>query len=250
VRAPNWLTARPVAHRGLHDAARGIIENMPGAAQAAISGNFAIECDIQLTADGEAMVHHDDTLGRLTEGSGRLIDMTAAELKAVKFKDTPERMMSLGDLCALVNGRVLLVIEVKSHFDGDRKLVKRMAEVLASYSGPAVGMSFDPDQVLALRETMPALARGIVAERSYEEADWPEATAAQRQGMLHLRHAFRTQPHFIAYWVDELPAPAPWIARNIFGLPLLTWTVRTEGQRERAARYADQMIFEGFLPGT
>jgi glycerophosphoryl diester phosphodiesterase len=250
VRAPNWLTARPVAHRGLHDAARGVIENMPGAAQAAISGNFAIECDIQLTADGEAMVHHDDALGRLTEGSGRLIDITAAELKAVKFRDTPERMMSLGDLCALVNGRVPLVIEVKSHFDGDRKLVKRMAEVLASYSGPAVGMSFDPEQVLALRETMPALARGIVAERTYEEADWPEATAVQRQGMLHLRHAFRTRPHFIAYWVDELPAPAPWIARNIFGLPLLTWTVRTEAQRERAARYADQMIFEGFVPGT
>jgi glycerophosphoryl diester phosphodiesterase len=248
VRAPNWLTARPVAHRGLHDAARGIIENMPGAAQAAISGNFAIECDIQLTADGEAMVHHDDALGRLTEGAGRLIDMTAAELKAVRFRDTPERMMSLGDLCALVNGRVPLVIEVKSHFDGDRKLVKRMAEVLASYSASVVGMSFDPDQVLALRETMPALPRGIIAERTYEEADWPEATAAQRKGMLHLRHAFRTRPHFVAYWVDELPAPAPWIARSIFGLPLLTWTVRSQEQRERAARYADQMIFEGFLP--
>ena len=85
------------------------------------------------------MVHHDDALGRLTEGSGALLEKTAAELKAVKFKDTPERMMSLGDLCALVNGRVPLVIEVKSHFDGDRKLVRRMAEVLASYSGPAVG---------------------------------------------------------------------------------------------------------------
>ena len=106
------------------------------AAQAAIAGNFAIECDIQLTADGEAMVHHDDALGRLTEGSGALLGKTAAELKAVTFKDTPERMMSLGDLCALVAGRVPLVIEVKSHFDGDRKLVKRMAEVLASYSGP------------------------------------------------------------------------------------------------------------------
>ena len=103
VRAPDWLTARPVAHRGLHDRARGIIENMPGAAQAAIDGNFGIECDIQLTADGEAMVHHDDALGRLTEGSGALLGMTAAELKAVKFKDTSERMMSLGDLCALVN---------------------------------------------------------------------------------------------------------------------------------------------------
>jgi glycerophosphoryl diester phosphodiesterase len=250
VRAPNWLTARPVAHRGLHDRARGVIENMPAAAKAAISGNFGIECDIQLTADGEAMVHHDDALGRLTEGSGALLGKTAAELKAVKFKDTSERMMSLADLCALVQGRVPLVIEVKSHFDGDRRLVKRMAEVLAAYSGPAVGMSFDPDQVLALRETMPALPRGIIAERSYDEADWLEATAAQRKGMLHLRHAFRTRPHFVAYWVDDLPAPAPWIARNIFGLPLLTWTVRSQEQRERAAHYADQMIFEGFLPQT
>jgi glycerophosphoryl diester phosphodiesterase len=250
VRAPDWLTARPVAHRGLHDRARGIIENMPGAAQAAVSGNFAIECDIQLTADGEAMVHHDDELGRLTEASGALLGKTAAELRAVKFKDTSERMMSLGDLCALVNGRVPLVIEVKSHFDGDRKLVARMAEVLSSYDGPAVGMSFDPDQVEALRELIPSRPRGIVAERHYTEADWPMASPAQRRGMTHLRHFFRTRPDFVAYWVDELPATAPWIARNVFGCPLLTWTVRTPEQREWAARYADQMIFEGFLPGT
>jgi glycerophosphoryl diester phosphodiesterase len=242
------LTARPVAHRGLHDATRGIIENMPGAAEAAISGNFGIECDIQLSADGEAMVHHDDTLDRLTESSGALLDMTAAQLKAARFKDTSERMMSLGDLCALVNGRVPLVIEIKSHFDGDRKLVTRMAQVLASYSGPAVGMSFDPDQVLALRELMPALPRGIVAQRSYDGDYWKKLTPGQRDGMLYLRHAFRTRPHFVAYWVNQLPAPAPWIARNVFGLPLLTWTVRTPEQRERAARYADQMIFEGFRP--
>jgi hypothetical protein len=101
---------------------------------------------------------------------------------------------------------VPLVIEVKSHFDGDRKLVARMAEVLGAYSGPAVGMSFDPDQVLALRELMPSRPRGIVAEREYTEDEWPEASAAQRRGMTHLRHAFRTKPHFVAYWVDELPA--------------------------------------------
>ena len=245
---PDWLTARTVAHRGLHDRARGIVENMPGAALSAINDNFGIECDIQLTADGEAMVHHDDALGRLTEGSGALLGMTSQALKAVSFKDTPEKMMSLGDLCALVKGRVPIVIEVKSHFDGDRKLVKRMAEVLANYSGPVAGMSFDPDQVAALRETMPELPRGIVAQRVYSEADWPEATAAQSKGMLHLKHAFRTRPHFVAYWVNDLPAPAPWIARHVFGLPILTWTVRTPEQRERAARYADQMIFEGFRP--
>ena len=244
----NWLTARPVAHRGLHDAARGIIENMPAAAKAAVAGNFAIECDIQLTADGEAMVHHDDELGRLTEGSGTLLTKTATELKAAPFKATAERMMTLAELCALVAGRVPLVIEVKSHFDGDRKLVRRMAEVLSSYAGPAVGMSFDPDLVIALRELIPNRAHGIVAERHYSPEDWPETSPAQRRGMTHLRHFFRTRPDFVAYWVNELPSPAPWIARHVFGCPLLTWTVRTAEQRQRAARYADQMIFEGFRP--
>jgi glycerophosphoryl diester phosphodiesterase len=195
------------------------------------------------------MVHHDDALGRLNDGSGALLTKTAAELKAVKFNNTVERMMSLADLCGLVAGRVPLVIEVKSHFDGDRKLVARMAEVLSSYSGPAVGMSFDPDQMLALRELAPKLPRGIIAERTYDD-DWDELTPEQRDSMLYLRHGFRTQPHFVAFWVNELPAPAPWIARNVFGCPLLTWTVRTPEQRARAARYADQMIFEGFVPGT
>ena len=248
MRVQDWLTARPVAHRGLHDRSRGIVENMPGAAQAAIDGNFAIECDIQLTADGEAMVHHDDGLGRLTEGAGPLLGLTARALKEVRFKDTSERMMSLADLCILVRGRVPIIVEVKSHFDGDRKLVKRMAEVLKSYAGPVAGMSFDPDQVVALRELIPEVPRGIVAQRNYMEADWPETTPAQRSGMRYLKHAWRTRPQFVAYWVNDLPAPAPWIARHLFGLPLLTWTVRTADQRARAGRYADQMIFEGFRP--
>jgi len=248
MRAPDWLTARPVAHRGLHDIGRGIVENMPAAVLAAVAGNFSIEVDIQLTSDGEAMVHHDDVLGRLTDGSGALSQHTAAQLKQVAFKDTAERMMSLGDLCALVAGRAPLVIEVKSHFDGDRKLVARMAQVLAAYRGPVVGMSFDPDQVVALRETMPDLPRGIIAQRTYDDDYWAKLTPSQRDDMLYLRHGFRTRPHFVAYWVDQLPAPAPWIARNIFGCPLLTWTVRTPEQRDKAARYADQMIFEGFVP--
>jgi glycerophosphoryl diester phosphodiesterase len=248
MRTPDWLTARPVAHRGLHDRSCGIIENMPGAIDAAIAGNFSIEVDLQLTADGEAMVHHDDVLGRLNDGEGALLGKTAAELRQVAFKDTSERMMSLSDLCARVDGRVPLVLEVKSHFDGDRKLVARMAEILKSYRGPVAGMSFDPDQVLALRQAMPELMRGITAQRSYEDGYWTHLTAAQRAGMLHLRHALRTQPHFVAYRVNDLPAPVPWIARHIFGCAVLTWTVRTPEQRAVAAAHADQIIFEGFVP--
>lgn len=247
-RAPAWLTAQPIAHRGLHDRAQGVIENMPGAMHAAVAGKFGIEVDLQLTADGEAMVHHDDALGRLTDGSGLLRDLTAAQLKQVGFKDTAERMMSLGDLLALVRGEVPLLIELKSHFDGDRKLATRAAQVLATYSGPAAVMSFDPDQVLAIRETMPLMPRGITAQRRYDDAYWADLTQPQRDGMMGLRHGFQTRPHFVAYWVNDLPAPPPWIARNVFGCALLTWTVRTPEQRARAARYADQMIFEGFRP--
>jgi glycerophosphoryl diester phosphodiesterase len=240
--------ARPIAHRGLHDVVRGIIENMPSAAEAAVASRFAIECDIQLAADGEAMVHHDDELGRLTEGNGRLRDKTAAELKAVRFKDTDERMMTLAELCALVAGRVPLLIEVKSHLDGDRRLVKRVAEVLSSYNGPAAGMSFDPDQVWALRELIPSLWRGIVGKRDYTAQDWPEASPVKRRDMTRVRHFFRTQPNFVAFHVDELPSVKPWIARNLLRCALLAWTVRTPEQRARAARHADQMIFEGFTP--
>jgi glycerophosphoryl diester phosphodiesterase len=248
MRAPAWLTARPVAHRGLHDLARGVVENMPTAVVAAIAGNFSIEVDLQLTSDGEAMVHHDNNLGRLTIGSGSLRSHTAAALKQVAFKDTSERMMTLGDLCALVDGRVGLVLEVKSYFDGDRQLVGRMAEILKSYRGPVAVMSFDPDQVLALRQILPALPRGVTAQRYYDDGEWMKLTPAQRNGMKQLRHAFRTRPHFVAYWVKDLPAPAPWIARNIFGCALLSWTVRTPEQRAVATEHADQMIFEGFVP--
>lgn len=247
-RAPDWLTARPVAHRGLHDLDRGILENMPAAITAAVAANFAVEVDLQISADGEAMVHHDDALGRLTDGSGALRDLTAAMLRRVAFKDTPERMMTLDELCALVGGRVPLLLEVKSRFDGDRRLVARIAAVLAGYGGPVAVMSFDPDQVMALRAALPHLPRGITAQRSYDDPYWDHLTPAQRDGMLHLRHGFRTRPHFVAYRVNDLPAPAPWIARNLFGCALLTWTVRTPEQRRRAAVHADQMIFEGFRP--
>jgi glycerophosphoryl diester phosphodiesterase len=245
---PDWLTARPVAHRGLHDVQKGIIENTPSAFQAAIAGGYGIECDLQVSADGEAMVHHDGTLGRLTDGSGRLDFMSAADLKRVAFKATADRMLTLGELCDLVNGRATLVIELKSRYDGDRRLVGRAADVLAGYRGPAAVMSFDPAQVAALRAIAPQLRRGMVAERYYRHHEWDALSAAAKRSMAYFTHALATRPQFIAYSVRDLPAAVPAIARNVYGLPLLTWTVRSADDRQKAARYADQMIFEGFRP--
>lgn len=241
----DWLTARPVAHRGLHDAASGVIENMPAAFQAAMACNYAIECDLQVSADGEAMVHHDEALGRLSEGDGRLDALSAGELKRVPFKATAERMLTLGELCELVAGRATLVLELKSRFDGDPRLASRVARVLAGYAGPVAVMSFDPAPIAALRDLAPGLRRGLVAmqrdpgERNGQSSASPARFAVQ---------ALTARLQFLAYRVRDLTTPIPVVTRNLLGLPLLTWTVRTPEERARAARHADQMIFEGFRP--
>ncbi|MGE3871239.1 MAG: glycerophosphodiester phosphodiesterase family protein [Pseudorhodoplanes sp.] len=244
----DWLTARPIAHRGLHDPASGVVENTPSAFSAAIAGGYGIECDIQVSADGEAVVHHDAQLGRLTEGAAALATLSADRLRQVAFKATADHMLTLPELCALTRGRVPLVIEIKSAFDGDLRLTERAVSVLRDYQGPAALMSFDPAIVAHLRRIAPDLPRGIVAERHYDDPEWAPLPARRRRSMAHLLHAFRTRPHFVAYHVKDLPAPGPFIARAVFGRPLLTWTVRSAEDRARAARWADQMIFEGFRP--
>ena len=246
--ALDWLTARPIAHRGLHDAAAGVIENTAGAVRAAIAAGYGVEVDLQLSADGEAMVHHDDVLGRLTEGEGRLDRLTAAELKRVPFRGSAERMLTLGELCDLVAERVAMVPELKSRFDGDDRLPARTAAVLAGYRGPVAPMSFDPAQLKVLRHKAPRLPRGIIAARYRPDPYWDRMPPWQRYAMGTLLPALTARPDFVAYAVDDLPAVGPLLARRIAGLPLLTWAVRTLEQRQRAARWADQIIFEGFRP--
>src|ERR1700722_12656545 len=243
----DWLTARPIAHRGLHDAAHGIIENTPSAFAAAIDAGFGIETDVQLSRDGEAMVHHDDVLGRLTEGSGPLAALTAAELALVPYRATSDRMITLGELWARIGGRVALTVEIKSAFERDERLLMRVAQVLSENAGPIAAMSFDPHVVAGLRRLAPRLPRGIVAQRHYDGDEWQYMNEWQRISMAHLLHAPSTRPDFVAYRVDDLPAPATRLARWV-GVPVLTWTVRMSEQRQRAAAWAHQMIFEGFRP--
>jgi glycerophosphoryl diester phosphodiesterase len=247
-RALDWLTAKPIAHRGLHDAALGIVENTAGAVQGAIAAGYAIEVDLQISADGEAMVHHDAVLGRLTEGDSRLDQLTSAELKQIKFRDSHERMLSLGDLCDLIAGRVALLPELKSRFDGDRRLAERVAAILCGYKGPVAPMSFDPLQLQVLRQKAPSLPRGIVAAKYKPHPYWDQMPPRLRYKMGSLLPAVPARPQFVAYMADNLPALAPWMARHILCLPLIAWVVRTEAERQRAARYADDIIFEGFCP--
>jgi glycerophosphoryl diester phosphodiesterase len=238
----DWLVARPLAHRGLHDG-QSIIENTLSAFAAAIAGEYGIECDLQITGDGEAMVYHDDALGRLTEGDARIDSMTAAQLKRVPFRASADRMITLGDLCDLTAGRSTLLIELKSHYDNDRRLAARTAAVLSRYHGPVAVMSFDPAQMVAFRREAPGVRRGLVAEHRRRDSERSMA-AAVREGAQWLR----MRPQFLAYAVRDLPTTVTAVARNVLRLPLLTWTVRTAAERQIAEQYADQIIFEGFRP--
>src|SRR4029079_7058394 len=109
--APDWLTARPIAHRGYHNRAERRIENTLPAAAAAVERRFAIECDLQITSDNRPVVFHDKTLDRLTEAAGKLADKTLAEARAVRFRESDARIPTLEELLDLVDGRVPLVIE-------------------------------------------------------------------------------------------------------------------------------------------
>jgi glycerophosphoryl diester phosphodiesterase len=242
------LIARPVAHRGLHDG-KSIVENTALAFAAAVAAGYGVECDLQVTADREAMVHHDAALGRLTEGNERLDALTAAQLKRVAFKGCRDRLMTLGELCDLVAGRSALLIELKSHFDGDRRLVERTADVLSCYRGSAAVMSFDPVQMAALRELKPALTRGLVAEsRRPRKVQDSNSRSRGAGGTVYLHRVLDLRPQFIAYAMKDLPSMMTVVARKVFRLPILAWTVRSLAEWHAAKPHADQMIFEGFRP--
>ena len=246
--APDWLVARPVAHRGLHDRLAGIIENTLSAAEAAIQAGCAIECDVQDSADGESVVFHDHTLERLTGEQGPVRARRAADLTGLAIASTRDRIPTLQTFLDLIAGRTPLVIEIKSRFDGDMALTRRTIEIARGYTGPVALKSFDPTVVATLREAAPDLPRGIVAESRYDHPEWDKLGDDKKRELANLLHFPRTQPDFLSWRVHDLPCAAPFLCRHLARIPVMTWTVRSDEDRRRAAAHADQMVFEGFRP--
>jgi glycerophosphoryl diester phosphodiesterase len=242
-----WLK-RPIAHRGLHDEGQGIVENSASAIAAAIDGGYAIEVDLRCAADGLPVVFHDEQLDRLTGEKGLVAARDAAALCTIPLRHGTDRILSLEGLLDLVDGRVPVVLEVKSTWGGDPRYEASIAEILKSYRGHVAVMSFDPDCVAAFKRLAPALPRGLVSERFADTRHWSNLSALRRFAMRHLLTAAMARPNFIAYDIKALPALAPAMARSLFGLPLITWTVRSEADKAKAKQYADAMIFEGVLP--
>jgi glycerophosphoryl diester phosphodiesterase len=241
---------RPIAHRGLHNAKRGIVENTGPAFEAAIAKGYGIECDVRPAAGGLPIVFHDATLTRLVKGRGPVAKVTERQLKLLRHRIGEAPILTFTELLDLVSGRVPLLIEIKSEWQPPQKsFLSKIAIAASAYKGPIALMSFDPAVMSEIRASAPGVPRGIVSGSFKGVGWWSRRINSKRAASLrNLLESGPVAPDFYAYDVNALPTPVTEYAREVQGLPLLTWTVRTAKQRKTAANWADAMIFEGFEP--
>ena len=219
------LVVRPIAHRGLHACGGdGPVENSLGAARAAIEQGFAIECDVRLSRDGEAMVFHDDRLARLTDAPGRVAEHDAADLCALNLARTADRIPTLAEFLMVVDGRVPVFIEMKGIGDPtlDARLADRVLAVIGRAAMPLALESFEPSLIDRCR-TAPCPV-GLVGP----------GDGASRPARVD----------FASWSVDALPP------LGYEDLPLTCWTVRTREQEATALRHGAQIVFEGLQPSS
>lgn len=249
MRLPKSFLDRPLAHRGLHDASKGIIENTASAFLAAIDHGFGIELDLQLSSDAQAMVFHDYDMERLTGRPGPIQTRPHTELGRIGLSGGTDHINTLREILDLVAGRVPLLIELKDQ-DGAMgpnigALEAATAEALKGYSGQAALMSFNPHSTGRLKELCPDLAVGIVTS-SYDPADWP-LSAKRCDELREIPDYDPSGATFISHEVTDLGRSRV-IDLKKAGADILCWTVRSRTQEIKARQVAQNITFEGYLP--
>jgi len=231
----------PAAHRGLWRPG-GAPENSLAAFQAACEAGYGVELDVQLSADGEAMVFHDDSLERMTGATGRLRDRTAADLADLRLRGTDEAIPTLLETLALIGHRAMVYVELKTPYGEVGPLEQRVHEILIDHNGPVAVIGFNPYSHAWFAERFPGLLRGL---DSYSYAGDSQLSEGQRRSFARLEHVEIARPHFLALGLDMLP-DARAAEYRAQGMPVIAWTVRDQGQWESLDGCCDNMIFEGF----
>ena len=237
---PAWVTDRPIAHRGLHDAARP--ENSLAAFEAAVDAGLPLELDVHPSVDAEAVVFHDASLQRMTGTVGDVRRWPWHRLRRLALAGTREHIPSLQEVLQRVEGRVPVVVEIKN--DGPVGVIERaVARVLDHYAGPFAVQSFNPLSMAWFRRERPLWPRGLLAG-DMDETDYGLAKRVILQRLLLAPHV---RPAYVGYDLRALPEPAVSLLRRL-GVPVLAWTVRTEAEQARAMTLADNYIFESVEP--
>jgi glycerophosphoryl diester phosphodiesterase len=233
----SWLIAAPIAHRGLHDPSKRIYENTLSAMDAAAKSGFAMECDVQLSADGAAMVFHDANLERMCGLDQPVVDLTSSELARLPVLDSDDTVRTLRAMLSLVDGRTPVIVELKGVEGNNEALAEACLEAAQGYDGHIAFMSFSHEIIDHLRAQGCAYPLGLVAEGDDDE-DFD----------TH-RKAFDQNIDFVSYDVKALPNAFVKEVKDR-GMPVISWTVRDSEAADLTYEYADQITFEGFDPGT
>ena len=250
VALPQTLVTTPIAHRGYHDKAAGRIENSPAAARAAIAAGYGIEMDLQLSADGVAMVFHDEDMTRLTGKPGLLSTYTTAELGRIRLQGGPDGIPRFAEILALVAGRVPLLVELKDQTltmsDTDGRLEAATAAALAGYTGDVALMSFNPHCIAHLARLVPQVPRGLTTS-AFTVEDWAPLAAATCDRLRGIPDYDRTLASFISHEAADLGRPRV-AALRAGGAAILCWTIRSPDQETAARSIADNITFEHYAP--
>lgn len=249
---PDFLRL-PVAHRALHDRSAGRPENTMPAIRAAIAAGYAIEIDLQPSADGEAMVFHDDNLDRLTHETGPIAARTRDELQRIRVRDCAEPIPTFKQVLDEVAGRVPLLVEIKDQSGNfgptNGVLEAATAAALQGYEGPVAVMSFNPSAVAHLQRLAPQVARGLTTY-PFPRDDFPAEIGpeleAHRQSLAAIADYDAVEASFLSHlWRDlDNPRVAELKAQ---GAEILCWTIRSPEQEAEARRVAANVTFEGYL---
>ncbi|EEW24127.1 glycerophosphodiester phosphodiesterase family protein [Rhodobacter ferrooxidans] len=248
VALPQAFLHIPLAHRALHDRSQRRPENSPAAIRAAVAAGYGIEIDVQLSADGQAMVFHDDDLDRLTAEKGPLHARSAADLGRILLHDSDDGIPTLPQVLALVAGRVPLLIEIK---DQDRMsgpvkgvLEAATAKALASYHGPAAVMSFNPHSIIAMAALAPAIPRGLTT-CGFDPKEWAPMPEVLCAALREIPDFTRAEASFISHdWTDLDRRRVTDLKAQ--GTPILCWTIKFPTAEAFARKIADNITFEGY----
>ncbi|NEY89995.1 glycerophosphodiester phosphodiesterase family protein [Tabrizicola oligotrophica] len=239
----------PLAHRALHNRAERRPENSPAAIRAAVAAGYGIEIDVQGTADGQAVVFHDEWLERLTDATGFVKDYTAAELGRIRLRDCDDCIPTLPEVLALVAGRVPVLIEIKDQTDRmaetDGRLEAAVTRALAGYQAPVAVMSFNPHAVANMARLAPAVPHGLTTA-AYDHDGWAPLPPARCDELRHIADYDRVGASFISHEAADLASPRV-AALKAGGAAILTWTIRSPQEESLARKVADNVTFEGYL---
>ena len=216
-----WLTAtRPliIGHRG---ASADAPENTLASFALALEQNAdGIEFDVQLSRDGVPVVMHDSTVDRTTNGSGRVSDLTLAELRQLVIAGD-QAIPTLDEVFETFGRRTLYNIELKGLKINDGGLSAAVADAIEGYqvAEQVLISSFSPFFVRAARQHLPrAVPVAYLRER--------------RSTRLFHRFVHAEADHPLHTLVDE--SLMQWARRK--GLRVNVWTVDDPAEAQRLLR--------------